>query len=314
MGEGLGSMTVTVFIMALVGASFLTPLSGWAAGKARAVDRPDPRKVHKTPLPRWGGLALWAAFLAPLSIWGGLRGEILPVAAAGTLMTLSGAVDDKFGLKPWTKLLSQIVASLLLVTWGVRVEFVRNPFGEGLIYLGLWGVLFTLLWCVAITNTVNLIDGLDGLAAGISALVAATMLSLSIIHDREEPALMSAALLGACLGFLPYNFHPARVFMGDSGSQFLGMTLASVAIIGALKSATVIALIAPAVALGVPIFDTSFAVLRRLLTGRPLMSPDKGHIHHKLLELGLSHRGAVLLLYAVSGVLCLIAFFIGRPG
>jgi len=292
----------------------LTPLVGKLAWVAGALDRPEERKVHKRPIPRWGGLAIWAAFLGSMALTGALKGKVVPVVLGGTLMSLVGAIDDRFGLKARTKLAAQVASSSLLIALGVRVEFIRNPLGEGLVYLGLWGLLFTLLWCVAITNTINLIDGLDGLAAGISALAAATMLALSITHGRGESALLSAALLGACLGFLPHNFHPAKIFMGDSGSQFLGITLASVAVVGALKSATVITLVAPALALGVPIFDTAFAVLRRALRGRPIMTPDRGHIHHRLLDMGLSHRGAVLLLYAISGALCLLAFLIGRPG
>lgn len=314
MGGSFSLSCVSVLGVAFVVSLGLTPLMGRLAWAVGALDKPEGRKVHKEPVPRWGGLAILAAFLASLAFAGGLKGKAIPVALSGALMALVGAVDDKVGLRAGAKLLAQLAAAFLLVALGVRVEFVRNPFGEGLIYLGLWGVLFTVLWCVAITNTINLIDGLDGLAAGISALVAGTMLALSALHGRAESALMSAAVLGACLGFLPHNFHPAKIFMGDSGSQFLGMTLASVAIVGALKSATVIALVAPAVALGVPILDTTLAVLRRALTGRPIMMPDRGHIHHRLLDMGLSHRGAVLLLYAISGVLCLLAFLIGRPG
>ncbi len=307
-----GALLSSLISLALC--ALLTPLMSRLARRAGAMDRPSPRKVHLKPIPRWGGLALWLSFCLSLLALGALKGRILSVVVAGSLMALVGAIDDKFGLPARLKLLAQIVASSLLILLGIKVSFITNPFGPGLLYLGFWGLLFSLVWFVGITNTINLIDGLDGLAAGISSFAAATMLALSLLHGREESALMSAALLGACLGFLPFNFHPAKIFMGDSGSQFLGITLAAIAVVGALKSATLLALVAPAVALGVPILDTAFAILRRLVTRRPVFQPDKEHIHHRLLALGLSHRNAVLLLYGITAALCLLAFLMGRPG
>ncbi|PZN06464.1 MAG: undecaprenyl-phosphate alpha-N-acetylglucosaminyl 1-phosphate transferase, partial [Bacillota bacterium] len=200
------------------------------------------------------------------------------------------------------KFLGQLAAAVILVAFGTRIDFVTNPLG-GMIYVGWWGIPLTILWIVALTNSLNFIDGLDGLAAGIAAIACIPLLVIAQQRDATAVVLLTACLLGASLGFLPFNFNPARVFMGDTGAMFLGYMLAAIAVEGALKGATAIALSIPLLTLGLPVFDTACAVIRRGRHGRPIYQADAGHVHHRLLQLGLSHRQAVLVLYGVSGLL-----------
>ena len=195
---------------------------------------------------------------------------------------------------------------MLVFAFDVRIDFITDPFGD-YIYLEFLAIPATIFWLVGLTNTVNLIDGLDGLAAGVSTIASITIFLVALQHGIILVAVLTAALAGAAFGFLYYNFNPAKIFMGDSGSQFLGFMLAGISVIGAVKSAATIALIVPILALGLPILDTTFAIVRRYRGGVPIFKPDKGHLHHRLLDLGFSQRQAVLLMYVISALLGLSA-------
>ena len=225
----------------------------------------------------------------------------------GSLIVLVGVIDDYKNLPAKVKLVGQILAAAILVVgFDVRIDFITDPFGDYL-YTEWLAVPATIFWIVGLTNTVNLIDGLDGLAAGVSTIAAVTIFLVALQQGIILVAVLTAALAGAAFGFLYYNFNPARIFMGDSGSMFLGYMLAGISVIGAVKSAATIALIVPILALGLPILDTTFAIVRRYRRGVPIFKPDKGHLHHRLLDLGFSQRQAVLLMYVISALLGLSA-------
>ena len=225
----------------------------------------------------------------------------------GTLIVALGLVDDYTNLPAKVKLVGQIVAAAVLVIgFDVRIDFITDPFGDYLFFEWL-AIPATLFWIVGLTNTVNLIDGLDGLAAGVATIASVTIFLVALQQGIMLVAVFTAAIAGAALGFLYYNFNPARIFMGDSGSMFLGYMLAGISVIGAVKSAATIALIVPILALGLPILDTTFAIVRRYRGGVPIFKPDKGHLHHRLLDLGFTQRQAVLLMYVISALLGLSA-------
>ena len=291
----------------------LTPLVRVVALRLGLVDRPGGRKVHMEPIPRLGGLAMFLGVGTALAMqvigekylgWGGAfvdAGQI-KVRVVGVLLGLLvifavGFVDDLLTLSPGFKLAGQIVAASIVVAAGLRIEFVGDPIHGGLIMLGLLSIPVTLLYIVGFTNVINLIDGLDGLAAGVSAIAAASLLVLALQGNRLDAAALALALIGACLGFLRYNFHPASIFMGDSGALFLGFALAVISLMGVMKSTATIALAVPLLIIGVPIFDTGSAIIRRLLHSRPIQEADKGHIHHRLLGRGFDQRQTVLIIY-----------------
>ena len=217
----------------------------------------------------------------------------------GTAILLLGVVDDIFQLPAKVKLVGQIVAASVLLVFDIRIDWLTNPFGS-MIYLDMWAIPFTLLWVVSLTNMLNLIDGLDGLAAGVSTIAAVTVFLMAVQQNLWLVAVLTAALAGSALGFLHFNFNPAKIFMGDTGSMFLGYMLAAVSVVGTVKSAATIALIVPMVALGLPIMDTACAIIRRFTNGQPIFKPDRGHLHHRLLDMGLSQKQVVLVLYMVS--------------
>ena len=314
------------FIIAAGMALLVTPGVIWLAKKTGALDKPDARKVHKNPIPRIGGLGIYLAFMAAMAavllmvevdaevrqeITGLMVGGSLVVAlglvASCSLIVVVGLIDDYTNLPAKVKLLGQIVAACVLVLgFDVRIDFITDPFGDYL-FLEFLAVPATIFWIVGLTNTVNLIDGLDGLAAGVSSIAAVTIFLVALQQGFILVAVLTAALAGAAFGFLYYNFNPARIFMGDTGSMFLGFMLAGISVIGAVKSAATIALIVPILALGLPIMDTTFAIVRRYRGGVPIFKPDKGHLHHRLLDLGFTQRQAVLLMYVISALLGLSA-------
>lgn len=291
-----------------------TPAVIFLANKTGAVDKPDARKVHTTPIPRIGGIGIYLAFSLSIifvSVISNFEGETLRtikgLMISGTLMFLVGIIDDYKNLPAKVKLLGQIIAAAVLaVGYDVRVDFITDPLGD-YIYLEWVAIPATIFWLVGLTNTVNLIDGLDGLAAGVSGLAAITIFLVAMEQHFFMITILTAGLAGAAFGFLFYNTNPARIFMGDSGSLFLGFMLAAISIIGVMKSAATVALIVPILALGIPILDTTFAILRRYLGGQPIFKPDKGHLHHRLLSLGFTQRQAVFLMYVISAVLGLSA-------
>lgn len=302
------------FGIALAVSLFITPGVMWVAGRTGAYDAPDARKVHEHPIPRIGGLGIYIAFMAAVLIVNGIYGRngeiehgILGILAGGTVIVLVGLIDDYKNLPAKVKLLGQIVAAAVtVVLFDVRIDFITDPFGD-YIYLEFMAIPATIFWIVGITNTVNLIDGLDGLAAGVATIASMTIFLVSLQFGFEPIAVLTAALAGSAFGFLYYNFNPARIFMGDTGSMFLGFILAGISVFGAVKSAATIALIVPILALGLPILDTTFAIVRRKRAGVPIFKPDRGHLHHRLLDLGFSQRQAVLLMYVISALLGLAA-------
>jgi UDP-GlcNAc:undecaprenyl-phosphate GlcNAc-1-phosphate transferase len=297
---------IVAFTVALAVAYFATPRVIDFAIRVGALDAPDARKVHTKPIPRMGGLAIYAAFVLAILASMYVSREIMGLLVGGTVILIVGIIDDLKPLPPRVKLLGQIVAAAVLVMFDIRIEWLTNPFGD-MLYVEYLSIPLTILWVVGLTNTVNLIDGLDGLAAGVSTIASVTILLVALQQNFWTVAVLTAALAGSALGFLQHNFNPAKIFMGDTGSMFLGYMLAAISILGAVKSAATIALIVPIVALGLPILDTAFAIIRRYMSGRPIFKPDKGHLHHRLLEMGLTQKQAVLLMYVISGCLGLSA-------
>ena len=298
------------FVIALGVALVIMPLVIRLAAVTGAMDAPNARKVHKRPIPRIGGIGIYLAFMASVfvvcqmtDVSAEALSELIGLIVSGSIIVLIGIVDDYKDIPAKVKLLGQIVAAAVLVlVFDVRIDFITDPFGD-YFYLEFLAIPATIFWLVGLTNTVNLIDGLDGLAAGVSTIASITICLVAVQAGVLFVATMTAALAGAALGFLYYNFNPARIFMGDTGSQFLGFMLAGVSVIGAVKSAATIALIVPILALGLPILDTTFAIVRRYRGGVPIFRPDKGHLHHRLLDLGFTQRQAVLLMYVISALL-----------
>lgn len=311
--------TYLVAFMLAGGAAFiLTPLVREGALRFGLVDAgTEARKVHSTPIPRLGGIAIALAFFLPIFGLLFLNNDVSEaylsdvykvtglVVGAG-LTVLLGLLDDLRNLSAKVKLAGQVAIAVGVYFMGYQIGHVSTPFGF-MIDFGWFSLPITVLWIVGVMNAINLIDGLDGLASGVSLFAVTTLFVLSLLSGNIVVGLTAASLAGALLGFLRYNFNPASIFMGDSGSLFLGFVLAVTAISGSAKSSTVVALMIPLLALGLPLFDTSLAIVRRFLSGRPLFGADRGHIHHRLLDLGLSHRQVVLALYGVCIFLTTIA-------
>jgi len=250
-------------------------------------------------------LAIYLGFTLALLAFGRFP-HVWGLLAGGTVVFLVGVVDDLKGISPRAKLAGQVAGAVLASLLGVRVEFLTNPW-DGLIFLGGFSLPVTVLWLVAITNALNLIDGLDGLAAGVAAIAGACLAAVAWLEGQGQVGVAAVALAATAAAFLRYNFHPALLFMGDSGAMFLGFNLAALAVLGTAKSTTVLSLLVPVLALGLPILDTFWAIVRRLVQGRPVFSADKGHLHHLLLRMGLNQRQAVLLIYGMHTSLSLCA-------
>jgi UDP-GlcNAc:undecaprenyl-phosphate GlcNAc-1-phosphate transferase len=309
---------VAAFVLACVVSVILTPLVRRIALARGAFDRPGGRHVHVRSVPRLGGIAISLACCAPLLalffVDSGVAISMreLPNQTAGLLLgglalCALGVVDDTRGLRPRHKLVVQTLVAIGAYLFGFRIESIQMPL-LGPLSMGVFALPVTVFWIVGVTNAVNLIDGLDGLAAGVVFFAAITNFVVGNIAHSVFVALLMAAVMGSLVGFLFYNFNPARIFMGDSGSYFLGYVLAVSSLAGASqKASTTVSLLVPIVALGLPIFDTLFAMFRRMLERRPLFSPDRGHIHHRLLDMGITHRRAVMILYGVCVVLTVAA-------
>ena len=300
-----------VFIMACAIAYFSMPYVIKAAYRLGAVDQPEKRKVHNHIMPRLGGLGIFSAFIIVLLFGVQVSEPILGIMIGGTVVFLVGMFDDIYQLPPLVKLAGQSAAAAIAIYFGVVVSFVTNPF-DGPIELGYLGIPLTFLWIVGISNAINLIDGLDGLAAGVSAIAAATIGFVAYTQGQNSVFIAAFILVAAIIGFLPYNFHPARTFMGDGGSNFLGFILGCLAIMGLTKSTAVISLFVPIVILGIPIFDTFFAIIRRIYNKAPIFMPDKSHLHHRLMAIGCGHRNSVLIIYAISGFFGLMAIVLNH--
>lgn len=301
----LGFPMLVAFLIAYCFTPFVKKLA-LAAG---AVDMPDERKIHSEPMPRLGGLAIYQAFVIAVLLAVPYSKDLFGILLGGTFIVVVGILDDIYQLPAKVKLLGQIASALVLIAFDIKVEWLSIPFaGEGeYIYFEYLSIPFTVFWVVAFTNVTNLIDGLDGLAAGVGAIASFTIACLAAQVGYMEPAMLSAALFGAIIGFIRYNFNPATIFMGDTGSMFIGYILAAFSVDGAVKTAATISLFVPAIVMGLPIMDTAFAIVRRYKNGRPIFSPDKGHLHHRLLALGMNQKQAVFFMYGITGVLAVAA-------
>lgn len=294
------------FLTSLIVACIATPYVQKLAVKVGAVDAPDPRKVHTRIMPRMGGLAIYLGYLVAFFLFVPFteKTETLGIFIGSTIVMIVGMLDDKYQLSPKWKLLGQLVAAaIVVIPFGLKIGVVNLPYEGSIDFSSGWlfwlAIPITLFWIVGVTNAVNLIDGLDGLSAGVSAIATATMAIMALLMGDQNVAVYCFVLLGAILGFLYFNFHPARLFMGDTGSLFLGFNLAALSIMG-FKEALFVSFIIPIVVLGVPLWDTFFAIVRRIVNKKPISSPDKGHLHHCLLNMGLSHRATVLVIYCIS--------------
>ena len=273
---------VWAFVLALVITFALTPLVKRFAVAVGAIDKPDARKVHHGAIPRLGGLAIFLGYMGSVLFNNSIPHDhkLFGFVLGTVILVLVGIWDDIRQIEPKTKLMGQIIAAAILVAYDIRVDFINLPWG-GVVYLKYWAIPLTIFWIVGFTNIVNLIDGLDGLAAGISFIACIAVCAMTLQLGQIDLACIALALAGATVGFLRYNFNPAKIFMGDTGSMLLGYTLAAISVMGAVKTAATIALVVPAIVLGLPILDTLFAIVRRKISGRPIFKPDKGHVHHR---------------------------------
>lgn len=333
------SLMILTFICSLI----WTPITIKIANKYGILDSPkNKRKIHTKPMPRIGGLAIDISMFVGLAVYYFLTRMVHSIAFSSQftgyvigaiIIATMGLIDDVVNLRARYKFIFQLAAACVVYAFGITISGIKIPFiYPYTIDLGTYsfpstpilisGGSFidairpfftlsfpiTLLWIIGVTNAVNLIDGLDGLADGICAISATALLIIFVTTSASLDAIIiTAVLVGATLGFLPYNFNPAKTFMGDVGSNFLGFTLATVSILGFAKGYTILAIVAPILALGVPIFDTLFAMIRRFINHKPMLQPDRGHIHHRLLSHGFTQRQAVLILYTVTSILCIIA-------
>lgn len=307
-----------LIVAALVSAA-ATPFAIWFAPKIGVMDIPkDSRRVHNKPMPRFGGAAIYLGMMVSLSVFAVHARGVSAIMIGCTMMFVLGLIDDLKNLKPLIKFGGQILTATVVFALGIRITFVRITIVEHI--LGSDPVMFgniidyvvTVLWLVAITNSVNLIDGLDGLAAGISAISALCIAYVAYIHGYMVPTMVMMAVAGSALGFLPFNFHPAKIFMGDSGSQLLGFAIAAFSVAGTVKSATILVVLMPALVLGLPIFDTIMAIIRRTSRHQSIGTADKEHLHHKIMRAGFGQRRAVLLMYSVSGIMGVVAVLYSR--
>lgn len=309
--------SIIAFILAALSAAIFAPITIKLAFRVGAIDVPkDERKVHAKPMPRIGGLSfILAFFIAVLFILVTSDIPNMPnlfgfFIGAGIVATV-GFIDDTKNIKPWMKFLGQSIGAACVIASGLRIWYVNIPFLELYGLNDIFSVVLTYFWLVGVTNAINLIDGLDGLATGVSAIATLSLLVIFILNSASAISIiLVAALLGGLIGFLPYNFNPAKTFMGDAGSNFLGFVLATLSMIGMAKTYTAMTIVLPVVILGLPIFDTLFAILRRLIHHKSIMEADRGHIHHRLIDAGLSQKQAVVILYAVTALLGIFAVII----
>ena len=311
-------MVLIALAIAAVCSLLLTPAVKSLCYKIGAVDVPkDNRRMHDHPIPRMGGLAIFLGFVLSVLIMVPLDRPKQGMLLGAVIIVILGALDDIYNLPAKLKFVVQIVAALVAVLMGNRIEVLSNPniFRPNTVWtLGWLAIPVTVIWIVAITNAVNLIDGLDGLACGVSTISAVTMLVIALLVSEQDVAVIMGALAGACIGFLPYNLNPAKIFMGDTGATFLGFIMATMSVQGMFKMYSVISFVVPFLMLGVPIFDVCFAVIRRLSKGQSPMTPDRSHIHHKLIDMGMSQKQAVGTLYVISAILGLTAVVMTTNG
>ncbi len=342
----MGTIYIAAFIVACASSFSATPFAIWLSKRWGVLDYPDSRKVHQVPIPRWGGIGIYIGILmGVLGTYIGFprfrqllnyryqvynHGEMVSVITldkqlAGILVGLSfvvflGMQDDRRGVAALPKLLTQIIASLVALNYGVQIMGLRLPFLNYAQFPILLSQIVTVFWVIGFMNAINLADGLDGLAAGLAAIASATFLAVAIIQgDTETPfiakqlklaGVLSAILCGSCLGFLPYNFSPARVFMGDGGALGIGFLLGTITVIGTLKTTAVLSVMIPVIVVALPVIDVSLAMIRRYKKGHGIMEPDKDHLHHRLMSRGWTAREVVLLVYVLTLILSVLAIFL----
>ena len=298
-------------VLCFISSLLLTPLVKRIAVKIGATDRPNERKVHTKIMPRLGGLAIFFSFMIGILLYYPSNSDALLIIIGASIIVIIGVLDDIFCLSAKVKFMGQILAAMIPVFGGIQIDYVAIPNGE-FIDFGFMAIPITIFWIVAITNAINLIDGLDGLAAGVSSIAILTISVIAFTFGNPLATLIGILLLGSTLGFLVYNFYPAKIFMGDTGSLFLGYMISVLSVLGLTKSATIFSLIIPIIILAVPILDTTSAIIRRLVNKKPLSSPDKFHLHHSILRLGFSHRQAVIFIYLLSGLFSIAAIIFTR--
>lgn len=316
-----------IFLIAFTGTVVATPLARRLAWRVNAIDYPDGRRVNTKPIPRLGGAAVFFGLVLPLGVIvvinlidpdllhiRGLNKDInyYGVGAAMVIMFAVGLFDDIYQIKPLVKFLGQIAAAIVACASGVLFSHFLNPFGPGTIDIGWLSGPVTVFYLVAFANIINLIDGLDGLASGIVAICAAAMFFLSFTRGGMDAAIVAAALVGVCLGFLIFNFYPAKVFLGDSGALVLGFSLGLVSLFGVVRATALVSLLIPVVIAGIPVIDTFTTIVRRLRSGKSVFKPDNEHIHHRIIKLGFSQRRTVLIIYGISIVLSILAILIAQ--
>ncbi|MDQ1144332.1 UDP-GlcNAc:undecaprenyl-phosphate GlcNAc-1-phosphate transferase [Bacillus sp. SORGH_AS 510] len=304
-------MLYLALITCFFAAIFLTPLVKKLAFKIGATDKPNNRKVHQKIMPRLGGLAIFISFIIGILILSPESIYHWPIILGSIVIISTGMVDDIKEISPKVKLLGQIAAASIVVIFGnISVEYINLPFG-GQINFGILSIPITIIWIIGITNAINLIDGLDGLAAGVSTIALLTIAGMALVMGNMYVMVTALILAASTGGFLVYNFHPAKIFMGDTGSLFLGYMISVLSLLG-FKNVAFISIIIPVIILGVPISDTLFAIIRRLINKQPLSAPDKSHLHHCLMKAGFSHKQTVLLIYAMSTIFGLAAFMFSQ--
>lgn len=314
-------LRIGLALLTAAGISFaLTPLVKMLAKKVGAMDIPkDDRRMHKEPIPRLGGMAIFLSFLLTYILFAkSIDRQTQSILLGAIIIVILGVFDDIHSLNALLKLIVQIAVACIVVFYGgCRIQFVTNPFASGAnayFNLGVLSIPLTIIWIVAITNAVNFIDGLDGLACGVCCISSANMLVIALLVSEPSVALLMAVVAGACIGFLPFNFNPAKIFMGDTGSTFLGFILAAVSIQGLFKSYALISFAVPFLLLGVPIFDICYAIIRRLAHGKNPMTPDRGHVHHRLIDMGFSQKQSVAIAYILTAILGLAAVVLTSSG
>ena len=315
---------IIAFLISVAIAFVTAPLSIKIANVMGIIDKPkDARRVHKKPIPRFGGMSIFLGSMVAMTIPAAMNHRIMTAMLGGFLMYLLGIIDDMYDIKPIVKFLGQIAIASLVYALGIRITFITNFFGAkvtdsnaNLILSAGVAYIITVIWIVGITNAVNLMDGLDGLAAGSVAIMSLSLAYIAYIHGARlgsmPVCIALVAVAGGCIGFLPYNFSPAKTFMGDGGALYLGYMLAVLSVISPLKRATVVGALIPMLTLAVPIFDTLFAMLRRTLRHQPIMQADKGHLHHHLMAAGFGQRRSVLIIYGIVGIMGIVAVLISR--
>jgi len=296
-------------ICAVLLAYTLTPIIRVLAFKISAIDIPrDNRRMHKKPIPRIGGLAIFLSFMTTCLLFCNIDHELMTVLCGSMLMVMLGVLDDIYSLNPWLKLIWQLGVALATVLSGITIDQIN--IGGKFVDLGIWSIPITMFWIAGLTNAINIIDGLDGLSCGVSTISSISILFVIVIQGGDyTSALITLILIGSCFGFLPFNKNPAKIFMGDTGALFLGYTLAVISVEGMFKAHTLISLVVPLIIFALPLTDTTIAIVRRLLAGKSPFSADRGHLHHKLVDMGFTQKESVKILYSICGILGLVAVF-----